>query len=331
MGTHPIFESDFDCLTATHTDSHEAPKMPGVQDNYSIDVTNRYGFAVDDPDSGSDEGIENVDPFAMINELKKQAEIAKKAPKPVKKKAAPVVAAQPEKKEGSNESEKKPQRDNKRGERGGARGDRRGGRGDGRPRGERPPRENRQQNDGDSAPREDRPRRGGRGGMRGGSRRDGDRRTFDRRSGDPRSSVKGSDKRDGAGSGNWGTPEDDLKAQTEVVDVEKTSEENVEKEEPKEPKVEQEPEPNTMTLEEYRKSKKSALRNPNARSVEAPAVKTEKAPKERAAKGRAARMEAVDFVAAPLVQRGGGRGDRRGATDDVVTDHERNPKRLRSI
>merc|ERR1711962_922102 len=123
MGTHPIFESDFDCLTATHTDSHEAPKMPGVQDNYSIDVTNRYGFAVDDPDSGSDEGIENVDPFAMINELKKQAEIAKKAPKPAKKKAAAPAAApvQPEKKEGSAEGEKKPQRDNKRGERGGAR------------------------------------------------------------------------------------------------------------------------------------------------------------------------------------------------------------------
>merc|ERR1712050_802422 len=270
MGTHPIFESDFDCLTATHTDSHEAPKMPGGQDNYSIDVTNRYGFAVDDPDSGSDEGIENVDPFAMINELKKQAEIAKKAPKQPKKKAAAPAAApvQAEKKEGSAEGEKKP-RDNKRGERGGARGDRRGGRGDGRPRGDRPPREQRQQNDGDSAPREDRPRRGGRGGMRGGSRRDGERRTFDRKSGDPRSSVKGSDKRDGAGSGNWGTPEDDLKAQTEVVDVEKTSEENVDKEEqPKEPKVEQEPEPNTMTLEEYRKSKKSALRNPNARAVE---------------------------------------------------------------
>jgi len=55
--------------------------MPGVQDNYSIDVTNRFGFAGIDVDSGSDDGIENVDPFAMINDLKKQAETAKQAPK----------------------------------------------------------------------------------------------------------------------------------------------------------------------------------------------------------------------------------------------------------
>ena len=34
--------------------------------------------------------------------------------------------------------------------------------------------------------------------------------------------------------------------------------------------------------------------------------------KEREKKGRAARVEAVDFVAAPLVTRGGGRGERRG-------------------
>lgn len=52
--------------------------MPGVQDNYSIDVTNRFGFAVDAVDSGSDDGIENVDPFAMINDLKAKAEEAQK-------------------------------------------------------------------------------------------------------------------------------------------------------------------------------------------------------------------------------------------------------------
>merc|ERR1711973_164805 len=99
MGTHPIFESDFDCLTATHPDSHEAPKMPGVQDNYSIDVTNRFGFAGIDVDSGNDDAIENVDPFAVLNDLKQQAEIAKSLPKKkVQKKAAPVKAAEPEKK-----------------------------------------------------------------------------------------------------------------------------------------------------------------------------------------------------------------------------------------
>merc|ERR1712227_359012 len=128
MGTHPIFESDFDCLTATHPDSHEAPKMPGVQDNYSIDVTNRFGFAGIDVDSGNDDAIENVDPFAVLNDLKQQAEIAKSLPKKkVQKKAAPVKAAEPEKKE-SGEGEKKVER--RRGE-----GGRRGGRGDGRPRG----------------------------------------------------------------------------------------------------------------------------------------------------------------------------------------------------
>merc|ERR1712088_1046944 len=120
MGTHPIFEADFDCLTATHPDSHEAPKMPGVQDNYSIDVTNRFGFAGIDVDSGSDDGIENVDPFAMINDLKKQAETAKNAPKQKKVNKKKVVAvekpAQPEKKEtGDGEKPKVP---NNRGERG---------------------------------------------------------------------------------------------------------------------------------------------------------------------------------------------------------------------
>ena len=67
--------------SATHPDSHEAPKMPGVQDNYSIDVTNRFGFAGIDVDSGTDDAIENVDPFAVLNDLKQQAEIAKSLPK----------------------------------------------------------------------------------------------------------------------------------------------------------------------------------------------------------------------------------------------------------
>merc|ERR1711931_123896 len=224
MGTHPIFESDFDCLTATHPDSHEAPKMPGVQDNYSIDVTNRFGFAGIDVDSGTDDAIENVDPFAVLNDLKQQAEIAKSLPKKKvqKKVAAPVKAAEPEKKE-AGEGEKKVER--RRGE-----GGRRGGRGDGRPRGDRPPRERREPRSGEveGAPREDRPRRGGREGGRGGGRGRGDRenrRNFDRKSGDPRTTYKGNDKRDGAGAGNWGTQEDELKAQTEPVADEVAKEE----------------------------------------------------------------------------------------------------------
>jgi len=300
--------------------------MPGVQDNYSIDVTNRFGFAGLDVDSGSDDGIENVDPFAMINDLKKQAETAKNAPKQKKVNKKKVVAeakpAQPEKKE-SGEGEKK-QAPANRGERGGRRG---GGRGDGRPRGDRPPREQRQGTDVDGAPREDRPRRGGRGGggERGGGRgpRRDERRTFDRKSGDPRTSVKGSDKREGAGSGNWGTPEDDLKAQTETVTEEKPAEEVEGKTEEKVEEAKPAEEEKTMTLEEYRKQKKSVNKNPNAKTSAQPAdnKKAQAGQKEREKKGRAARVEAVDFVAAPLVQRGP-RGDRRGPREGGRRDRQ---------
>merc|ERR1739838_851446 len=92
----------------------------------------------------------------MINDLKKQAETAKKIPKQKvnKKKAVATPPPQPEKKEAGEGEEKSVPA--KRGERGG----RRGGRGDGRPRG--PPREQRQGAEVDgAAPREDRPRRGG--------------------------------------------------------------------------------------------------------------------------------------------------------------------------
>lgn len=298
--------------------------MPGVQDNYSIDVTNRFGFAGIDVDSGSDDGIENVDPFAMINDLKKQAETAKNAPKQKKVNKKKVVAAaqpaQPEKKETGDGEKKQVQN---RGERGGRRG---GGRGDGRPRGDRPPREQRQGTDVDGAPREDRPRRGGRGGGGGGGgrgpRRD-ERRTFDRKSGDPRTSVKGSDKRDGAGSGNWGTPEDDLKAQTETVTEDKPAEEVEGKTEEKVEEAKPAEEEKTMTLEEYRKQKKSVQRNPNAKTATQPAdnKKAQAGQKEREKKGRAARVEAVDFVAAPLVQRGP-RGDRRGPREGGRRDRQ---------
>lgn len=58
--------------------------------------------------------------------------------------------------------------------------------------------------------------RGGRGGRGGRGRgRGGGAREFDRRSGSDRSSVKAFDKRDGSGSYNWGTPQDDLAASEE--------------------------------------------------------------------------------------------------------------------
>merc|ERR1712235_64552 len=161
MGTHPIFESDFDCLTATLTRvlPRTEVKMPGVQGKYTIDVTNRFGLAVDEDDQEVESDVENVDPFEIINQANKQAEVAKAAPKQKgqKKKAAPAKPAVVEEKK----------EDNKRPER----------------------------------------RRDGRGRGRGGR--------SDRKSGDPRTTVKGTESRGGAGQGNWGTTEDELKGQTE--------------------------------------------------------------------------------------------------------------------
>merc|ERR1712173_70676 len=59
--------------------------------------------------------------------------------------------------------------------------------------------------------------RGGRGG-RGGGR--GGKREFERKSGDDRTSgVKSVDKRDGSGSHNWGTYEDDIKAEQDQANT----------------------------------------------------------------------------------------------------------------
>ena len=54
--------------------------MPVVQDKYTIDVTNRFGISEDVVEDSGDE-IENVDPFALINEMEAKAEEAKKQPK----------------------------------------------------------------------------------------------------------------------------------------------------------------------------------------------------------------------------------------------------------
>ena len=69
--------------------------MPGVQGKYTIDVTNRFGLAVDEDDQVPfrlffennlkiqevESDVENVDPFEIINQANKQAEVAKAAPK----------------------------------------------------------------------------------------------------------------------------------------------------------------------------------------------------------------------------------------------------------
>merc|ERR1712134_78047 len=265
--------------------------MPGVQEKYTIDVTNRFGVTSD----AEDEEIENVDPFELINDLNQKAVEAKNAPKPKvqKKKAAPATPAAVEQKD-----------DNRRG---GNRGARRGGRGSDRPRG--PPRTQNGENIDGAPQREggDRPRGGGRGRGRGG-RRDGDRK-FDRKSGDPKSSYKGSDKREGAGAGNWGTTEDDLKAQTEPTE-EKPAVEGAAAatEEEKAPPAPVEPEEKTLTLEEYRAQQKKSNRNPNAK-VQEDKEAASNVQVERTKKGRAARVKEVDFKPAPISSR---RGDNRG-------------------
>merc|ERR1712029_372800 len=82
-------------------------------------------------------------------------------------------------------------------------------------------------------------------------------------SGDPKSSYKGSDKREGAGAGNWGTTENDLKAQTEPTE-EKPAVEGAATEEEKAPPAPVEPEEKTLTLEEYYAQRKKSNRNPIA-------------------------------------------------------------------
>jgi len=285
--------------------------MPGVQEKYTIDVTNRFGVTSD----AEDEEIENVDPFELINDLNQKAVEAKNAPKPKvqKKKAAPATpAAAPAAVENKDENR-----------RGGNRGARRGGRGGDRPRG--PPRQQNGEN-ADGAPREDRPRGGGRGRGRGG-RRDGDRK-FDRKSGDPKSSQKGSDKREGAGAGNWGTTEDDLKAQTEQTEEKPTEQTGEEQPTEQAPRAPVEPEEKTLTLEEYRAQQKKSNRNPNAKvqeEKEAAAVSQV----ERTKKGRAARVKEVDFKPAPIASRRGdnnrgGRGGRGGNRGGRGGDRPRN-------
>lgn len=89
--------------------------------------------------------------------------------------------------------------------------------------------------------------------------------------------IQGNDKRDGAGAGNWGTPEDELKAQTEPV-ADEVAKEEAEKKDEAPPAAPEPEEPKTMTLEEYRKQKKSVLSNPNAKTQSQTAATTQKVP-----------------------------------------------------
>lgn len=73
----------------------------------------------------------------------------------------------------------------------------------------------------------------------------------------PSSGVKAVMKKDGYGTGNWGTIEDELEAQTEEVNIDQPAEEkgSTVQSAPQEPAEEQ---PKTYTLKEYREMKKKA-------------------------------------------------------------------------
>lgn len=129
-------------------------------------------------------------------------------------------------------------------------------------------------------------RRGGRSGFRGRGRGGrgrgrGGGREFDRRSGSDKSSVKPQDKRDGSGSYNWGTPDDEIKEASEEHSGgfgappkdNETPAENVEQTNETEETTEPEPVdegPKEITFEEYKKQLAESRSKPefNVRKVD---------------------------------------------------------------
>lgn len=122
----------------------------------------------------------------------------------------------------------------------------------------------------------------GRGGGRGGRGRGrGGNREYDRRSGSDKSSVKAVDKRDGSGSYNWGTPQDEINAASEEHSggfgaPKETEDTPTESQEPT-PGTEETPVeevkdegPQEMTFEEYKKQLAETRAKPefNLRTVE---------------------------------------------------------------
>lgn len=133
--------------------------------------------------------------------------------------------------------------------------------------------------------------RGGRGGGRGrGGGGRGGSREFDRRSGSDKSSVKAFDKRDGSGSYNWGTPQDDINAASEdhargfgtPKEGEEVPAETTEQipQETEEIQVEEEKDegPQEITFEEYKKNLAESRKKKdfNVRKVESVDKKTMK-------------------------------------------------------
>lgn len=275
--------------------------MSGAQNKYAIDVTNR--FTLDDGDIDPDEGeAENFDPFEELKILNQKAIEAKNVPKPKVTKTK-VLVQTATKVEIEREADKKPDNNRRQKNRPNDKRERR----------PKPIRTNDEKNDVNERPkREYKPR--GEGDSRRAFKKDGEKR-FDRKSRDPKSSHKAFEKKVGAGSGNWGTAEDELAGQTEKIELgsgDKT-------EDPEEEKLIQfEQEPATMTLEEYRNQSRSVNRNPNAKVQE---QQTEEVVRPQASdvrrKGRIGRLAPVDFRPAPLVQRSGDKKRRDGLKNDI--------------
>lgn len=232
---------------------------------YGIGINNRYALFLGSDDEGSNVEDLVVKQAATAGDSKAaKASDAKVNGAPVKKDAARTQAKdktttnREDKENRINRDGKRPQdasrrpqdnredRNNRRNRDGGVEGGDAGGRGGGR---------------GGRGGRGGAGGRGGRG-VRGGM---GGRREFDRKSGDDKTGVKAVDKREGGGAYNWGSVNDELKAEQDTAN---TSTDNPEAaagapaaegeggeaaghkdETPQEPREE---EPITLTLEEYK-------------------------------------------------------------------------------
>jgi len=218
-----------------------------VANKYSVQVTNRFQL-VDSSDSGSeDEAIANVDPYAIIKQAEADAiKLAKQKIKEGNKKVVPVLEPKKE------EPQEVKRQDNRRNNRREPRGNNQARRG---PRTERPERnnDNTLSENNNQASRDD------------GNRRPRRNRDQDRKSGNPVRGVKATEKKGGAGAGNWGKADENLEETVAPVE-EKVTDENAENADPEE---QAEPEEVTLSLEEYYKTLGSVetTTNTNARKA----------------------------------------------------------------
>lgn len=301
--------------------------MPGVQEGYSINVSNRYELSIFGEDEDDNDSTAELDPIETLRlleeqrkvdaELKKKAALKQKNTKKThfKENKDSNKSVTPKNDDSGKDIKNRETNNNNKNRRNDR--EQRQGNNYGTDENRRPPRrrqENRRpppregagfgenvgpgltaektdapnrfnRGDGDRRPERFRGGRGGgfRGGNRGnrfgGYRNDGrddrGKREFDRRSGSDRSGVKPTDKRDGAGPHNWGTPEIEETAENAQglddsnYDPEKSPEKKEKTEdngtdtEAKDEKSDDEPkeaEPVEMTLDEW---KALQISNPN--------------------------------------------------------------------